>query len=299
MRARTRPAFTLVETLVVIAILALAAGLTLAGIQRVRAAAARTQCLNNVHQLGLAVHGYHGVHNRLPTGVTATDDKTQPQPYQNWQARLLPHLEQTELWNRTLAAYVADPVFWHHPPHTPAGTVVKAFLCPMDGRTLTPQTHKQPTGDVTYGYTAFLGVIGYNPAQRDGLLYYGSKHSFADVTDGTSNTLLAGERPPSADLILGWWYAGWGQSKDGDGDGVLGVRSRNRDRFPECPTDRQHFGPGKVSNNCDAFHFWSLHPGGAHFLFADGSGRFLTYSADPWLPALASRAGGEAASVPD
>jgi prepilin-type processing-associated H-X9-DG protein len=66
-----------------------------------------------------------------------------------------------------------------------------------------------------------------------------------------------------------------------------------------CPPGRSAYGPGQVSNQCDCLHFWSLHPGGANFAFADGSARFLAYSAGPVMPALSTRAGGEIVSIPE
>jgi prepilin-type processing-associated H-X9-DG protein len=128
----------------------------------------------------------------------------------------------------------------------------------------------------------------------------GSEHPLNDITDGTSNTLLIGERPPSADLRFGWWYAGWGQDKDGECDGVLGARTEPRPGlFTNCDGTPERFQPGRFENQCDMFHFWSPHAGGANFTFADGSVRFLSYSADDILPALATRAGGEAVAVPE
>src|SRR5207244_2898670 len=144
------------------------------------------------------------------------------------------------------------------------------------------------------------GVEGTNQTTKDGVLFLDSRVRLEDVKDGTSHTLMVGERPPSADLVFGWWYAGWGQSKDGSGDMVLGVRERYvSDLAPGCPRGPYAYGPGKVNNQCDTFHFWSTHIGGAHFLFADGSVHFLLYSAAPLLPALATRAGGESVTVPE
>ena len=84
------------------------------------------------------------------------------------------------------------------------------------------------------------------------------------------------------------------------GDMFLGVSERNvtRDYRATCPPGPYPFAPGSIHNQCDMFHFWSLHSGGAHFLFADGSARFIAYSAAPIMPALASRAGGESVAVP-
>src|SRR5262249_28649516 len=98
-----------------------------------------------------------------------------------------------------------------------------------------------------------------------------------------SQTVMVGERPPSADFRYGWWYAGDGQGDTGSADMLLGVRERNMaddDTFRGCPAGPYNFKAGELANQCDALHFWSLHAGGAHFLFADGSVHFLSYSAD-------------------
>ncbi len=122
-----------------------------------------------------------------------------------------------------------------------------------------------------------------------------------DVTDGTSQSLYLGERPPPGRLFSGNWYTldlpdltlpyatGLVYS------GTLFVRSDVG--FGPCKGPFR-FGPGRVENPCDSRHFWSLHTGGANFAFVDGSVRFLPYSADSIMPALATRAGGEAVSLP-
>src|SRR5262249_30810637 len=123
-----------------------------------------------------------------------------------------------------------------------------------------------------------------------------------DIKDGTSNTLLIGERPPSADYLFGWWFAGGGY--DGyckAGDNYMGVRDTpylngltDTNGAPvKCPMSKLNYQPGKITDLCDQLHFWSLHPGGANWAMADGSVRFLPYAADPLLPALATRNGGE------
>jgi hypothetical protein len=117
-----------------------------------------------------------------------------------------------------------------------------------------------------------------------------------DVVDGSSNTLLLGERPPSPDFRYGWWYAGVGQRLTGSADIILGVREQNIMLISNgsCPPGAYTFAQGTIDEPCDMFHYWSLHPGGANFLVCDASVRFLPYTADPLMPALATRAGGEA-----
>lgn len=132
------------------------------------------------------------------------------------------------------------------------------------------------------------------------MLFQDSAVRFGDVSDGLSNTLLLGERPPSADLQLGWWYAGTGQLNTGSGEMILGVRDHNllpvMSGSPCGPGAWPFQGAGGFSDPCGTFHFWSPHGGGANFAGCDGSVRFVQYSANDLLPALASRAGGEPAA---
>jgi len=153
------------------------------------------------------------------------------------------------------------------------------------------------------GLLSYLGVCGNDSNRNDGVLFLGSRISYSEVNDGLSNTLFVGERPPSGiRKEFGWWYAGWGQNKDGSADNVLGVRELNRcptSYGKDCPPGPYHFVPGDPDSIADAFHFWSMHPGGGNFLFGDGSARFLTYGADSVLPLLSTRNGKEPVSVPE
>jgi prepilin-type processing-associated H-X9-DG protein len=297
MNTRTRVAVTLIELVVVIGIVSLLMGLLLPAVQKVRAAAVKTQCANNLKQIGLALHLHHNDHYSFPPGVSS-EAVAPGAARMSWCTRLLPYLEQTALWQQTQEAYRLEPSPFVNPPHLGLDTVVAAFACPADSRVL--ERHTTHRGR-RVALTSFLGVMGTDFSTRDGVLFLDSQVRFADITDGTSNTVAVGERPPSADLWYGWWYASVGQDGTGSGDMLLGVRERClRDSFVWfCAPGPYHFGPGRTDRQCDLFHFWSLHPGGAHFLFADGSVRFLAYSADAILPPLATRAGGEAAGLGD
>ncbi|MCU0705378.1 MAG: DUF1559 domain-containing protein [Fimbriiglobus sp.] len=293
MRALRRSGLSLIELLVVIAIITLLLGLLLPAVQSVRASAARADCSNRMRQIGLSQEQYHSAHGQLPPGFVSD---TQPKnlPYTAWTARLLPYLEQEGYWRAIEAAFASDPkplTFYGHPPHAGLlATVVPALLCPADGRVSQP--HPFDTGPAAF--TSYLGVSGTSHLRKTGVLYADSRTRWTDVTDGLSNTLLVGERPPSADFRLGWWYRGWGLYQDGTGEMILGVQERNfSSDYPDCSAGPFHFTAGRTTNECDLFHFWSQHPGGANFAFCDGSVRFLRYSADAVLPALATRAGGE------
>jgi prepilin-type processing-associated H-X9-DG protein len=143
-------------------------------------------------------------------------------------------------------------------------------------------------------------VTGTAVGTNDGVLFLDSHVRISDIADGTSNTVAVGERPPSSDAWYGWWYTGYGLNGTGSADMLLGSRERNvGGRYVEqCAPGPYHFAPGRLDQQCDLFHFWSLHDGGAHFLFADGSVHFLTYSADDILSALATRADGEVVELP-
>jgi prepilin-type N-terminal cleavage/methylation domain-containing protein/prepilin-type processing-associated H-X9-DG protein len=288
-----RAGFTLVELLVVLGIIGALLGLLLPAVQKVRGAAQRTQCGNNLRQIGLALHGYHDVNKVLPPGVRRPPD---PLPFLAWSARILPFLEQPALWEQIPKDYAQNYRIWTDPRHSDVSATLSLFVCPADGRT---SGLLQPEG-FEVGLTDYLGVIGKNSITRDGVLYLDSRVRLADVTDGTSLTLMVGERPPSEDSRFGWWYAGVGQEFDGDADTVLAAEEyRTTFRTPTCPLGPYFFRPGSISDICDTFHFWSRHPGGAQFLMVDGAVRFLPYSAADLLPALATRNGREVVTLPD
>jgi prepilin-type N-terminal cleavage/methylation domain-containing protein len=312
-KRRFRSGFTLIELLVVIAIIAILIGLLLPAVQKVRDAAARTQCANNLHQLGIGLHNYHDTYDKLPPGVAYE----YPYYYWSWMAVMMPFFEQDNLWNQADAWARTTPDTWNgtNPayhwwpwggfwlsPQTPAnpalGVRIKILNCPSDGRedSILPGSAWGGNGNVAFtGYLAVAGIQGdYSEgSQQAGILYWTSKTRLTDITDGTSNTLMIGERPPSADLIYGWWFAGAGFDGSGVGDVLMGARSTNYATSLGCPTSLVGLRPGKITNPCDQVHFWSFHSGGSNFCLGDASVRYVSYNADPILPLLCTRDGGE------
>lgn len=302
---RPRSAFTLLELLVCIAIVGVLAGLFLSAVQKVRAAAARLQCANNLRQLALAAHQKHGDDGRLPPGVWP-DRPGERYGWLSWRAFLLPYLDQDNLWQQVAAEMGRANGSAFAAPQPARGVVVPVFGCPADPRARTAWRFPDlvilgPGAEVAL--SSYLGNGGTRYSRRDGVLYADSRTRLEHVTDGTSSTLFAGERPPSADVRFGWWHSGAGQRGSGSLDATLGVRELNRAGhnpwYKACPGGPYSFKADQIDNLCAAFHFWSLHPGGANFAFCDGSVRLLRHEADSVLPALATRSGGEAVSVPD
>ena len=207
-----------------------------------------------------------------------------PMRLASWLTHLLPFVEQRSLWEAAVVAYKQTPLVSKNPPHTLLSTVMPLFACSADTRVL--QVQFAPHDKIYVALTSYVGVSGRDYSTLDGVLFRDSRIRFADITDGTSNTLLAGERPPSADFQFGWWYAGAGQKFTGSADMILGVEEQNL--LPvtagSWSPGTYKFAPGSFNNQCDMFHFWSPHAGGAHFLFADGSVRFLGYAAVPCSP---------------
>jgi prepilin-type N-terminal cleavage/methylation domain-containing protein/prepilin-type processing-associated H-X9-DG protein len=296
--APPRSAFTLVEVLVVIAIIGILIALTLPAVQKVREAALRLECANNLKQIGLAAHQYHDSRKAFPPGMRFQKGKD-PMRLSSWLMQILPFVEQSNLWTITQDAYQQSPYPFKNPPHVGLATPISIYNCPADPRGQEVRIAQKTK--IPVAFTSYLGVEGLDLNSLDGVLFQDSNIRITDISDGTSQTLFAGERPPSTDNQFGWWYAGAGQKFTGSADMILGVEEQNALLIAagSCPPGTYTFGPGDVNNQCDMFHFWSLHSGGAHFLFADGSVHFLTYSVAPMLPALASRAGGESASYAD
>jgi prepilin-type N-terminal cleavage/methylation domain-containing protein/prepilin-type processing-associated H-X9-DG protein len=312
--AMKRPGFTLIELLVVIAIIAVLIGLLLPAVQKVREAANRMQCQNNLKQIALAAHNYHDSRGEFPTGARRpvyVGDR--PTGGTTLWVELLPYIEQDNLhkrWdyddNRNNVA--ADR-------NAAQAQVIKLLLCPSDAlpETVTHFTavNVPPWSDGFYGVSSYGGNAGRRSSPpsrvtRDGVFFIGSCVGIDDITDGTSNTLLFGERfhrDPEFDRLQPDVFpgappmAGWGRWSY-----VADVRANAQVTLSApVPINCQVPREGKLSDLEDRIcAFGSGHPGGANFAFADGTVRFLSESTPlETLKALSTRAGGEVVPAAD
>lgn len=283
-----RKAFTLIELIVVIAIIAVLVALILPAVQMIRAAAYRAVCTNNLKQIALACAMYWDSNGYLPCGCIRPAPAPAPMPpelyptaagWWSWSVRVFPYLEQN-----IVPDYTRPP--WYEPI---ASVRVNVFICPSDPQAGQVYTLFQPIQPTWY-----LGVSGTDQFAFDGLLFVNSR--VRDVPDGRSNTLLVGERPPTADDWFGWLVGGGGTwPYFGTCDLVLGVAERE-----EPNSQPETFRPGNnettlvngVTRYTHLRHFWSYHSGGGHFAFADGHVSFALYGAGN-LRALATRDGAD------
>lgn len=279
-----RFAFTMIELLVVLGLIALLLALSLPAIQRTRDVALRSRCQSNLRQLGLAAHSYHDRAGQLPPGSLMPASEVAQ--HSTWICLLLPDVGEEARWNEAVAAYRANPNF-ESAPHGQFRTSFSLVQCPSDGRGLQSQFQGK-----TVGLSAYLGNGGRR--MFDGVFAFSLPIKFAAVSDGLSNTLLAGERP-TPDYFEGNWYAGRGELGLGLRVSFLYTHDLAAYDYPhsDCPVPA-YFGPSNTRSPCSARHWWSFHAGGANFLFCDGSARMLSYQIDrELLQAMASRNGGE------
>jgi prepilin-type N-terminal cleavage/methylation domain-containing protein/prepilin-type processing-associated H-X9-DG protein len=245
-----RLGFTLIELLVVIAIIAILIGLLLPAVQKVRDAAARLKCENNLKQLGLAMHMYHDSYGYFP----ASFSKNPPQLQNNWGwlASLLPYVEQAPLYanlNTNTVAFGANAYT--------TGTVPPIYLCPAD-----------PAAS-TVANPYFSGYARTNYLVSEQVSDGGSKYNLSVISDGLSNTIMVGERDGTTQ-VAGIWAGR-------DSTSVAGVIAR-----PNWPlnTPYPHGGtvPTKANDpTCVSYTWTSKHTGnGVNFVFCDGSVHFLS-----------------------
>lgn len=294
-----RSAYSLVELLIVIGVLSLLLGLTLPAVQKSRNVASLITCQNNLHQVSLALHNYHTAHGRFPPKRAASLFSTDPDGLLGWMALVLPHLSQDALWRASEEACRIDQLPYRNPPHIGYSTIVREYACTADSRLLTTLA---TTRSGAAAFTSYIGVLGA-PGLK-GIypgVFYGSVGSrIDDIHDGTSNTLMVGERPPPNSLQAGRWYqTSYVLEQFGGPDGQMLVNGFGVSPMDfECASAKALFGPGRLDNPCDRLHYWSLHYGGANFASCDGSVKFLTYSLSAKMHALATRAGGEVVEFP-
>jgi prepilin-type N-terminal cleavage/methylation domain-containing protein/prepilin-type processing-associated H-X9-DG protein len=310
-----RPGFSLVEVLVVVSIGSMLLSLILPAVLKVRAAADRLSCQSNLRQIGLATQNYESAFGRLPPAFRhpATGTST---PYLQWPLYIAPYCELEANWRMAEEDFQRSQDAFHPIPHRGLSAPFKPFTCPSDPRVsvawdvrfMYTLARPRPTMvNLRMALNSYIGNGGELSNRRDGVIIADGQLTIVSITDGTSNTLAFGERPPPATLYYGWLYAGWGVRASWNGElaSVIGARDPNPFAIlgpkPEC-------GPGPfpyrqpdltATPDCSLFQYWSLHTGGANFAFADGSVHFLRYSADSVLPALATRAGGEVVTLPD
>jgi prepilin-type N-terminal cleavage/methylation domain-containing protein/prepilin-type processing-associated H-X9-DG protein len=305
-----RVAFTLIELIVVLAIIGTLIALLLPAVQRVREAANRVRCQNNLKQMGLALHQYHDDLGSFPSGyvwipmLAGTDpcpnppgDPTDTDPGWGWAVLLLPYLEQENLCRQIdLQVPATDPRY-----DTVRATRLPIFICPSDhgaGVYVMISDLGLPMGHAaTNSYAACYGSgrrIAQESDTGNGLFFRNSRIRFADIIDGTSHTLAIGER---AALFT---HTPWvGAPCEGTAHITPGAPTTST-AVGDSPTQPLAETGSHTLNDraADPDNFFTPHPAAGQFLFADGSVRGVQTQVDLLVfQALSTRAGGEV--VPD
>jgi prepilin-type N-terminal cleavage/methylation domain-containing protein/prepilin-type processing-associated H-X9-DG protein len=310
MNRRSNRGFTLIELLVVIAIIAVLIALLLPAVQQAREAARRTQCKNNLKQIGLAIHNYFDTHNVLPQGhlwhaASSTNTALGGGAGWAWSAYLLPYLDGQNLYNMfnfnlSIADYqptvtggagpqvtplvntplVATPMPW---ARCPSSIAPENFFWGGGGNPnwllLAVSSYKASAGSYDQAHT-YLLQQGHTNEELNGLFFRGNKVSFRDITDGLSNTIAVGESnwatwaPPGANTQYGARLYGIVHPVGAAGTGQGCANSGTNVLL--SMTWRPMNPPANTIGGAASESFHSPHEGGVHFLFADGSVHFLS-----------------------
>lgn len=269
--------FTLVELLVVISIIGILVGLLLPAVQAAREAGRRTQCQNNMKQIGLAFDQFHLHMKKYPAGTLQSKPDGDPTGVAGfgWAPQILPHLQQEALYNFLgLPLGKLDDTLKTNDGRELAKIALPMFRCPSDTSDLL-NTYRPFTGskyaDLTAGKSNYVVNHGtqfmtLKDKQADylkdsfGVFWPESKCTEAQITDGTSNTILAGERSTE------YWAGVWVGTRDYNSDGDSGIRQVFG--ISDTPINDKKLEDGRRGFN-------SYHPGGAFFVFADGHVEFI------------------------
>jgi prepilin-type processing-associated H-X9-DG protein/prepilin-type N-terminal cleavage/methylation domain-containing protein len=300
---RSRFAFTLIELLVVIAITAVLVGLLVPAVQRVRETAARTQCANNLKQVGLALHNHHGGAGRFPAGYLSGYDNTgnDTGPGWGWATQILPQMEHENLLKQL------DQKLPIEAPSNAIGRagVVKSFLCPSDAGNTQPflvgprsKTGMLEVAICQVGPSNYIGNFGIGEPGVDGegIFFRGATVRLGDITDGTSSTLMVGERS-FRDAESTWVGAVTGSNQVPTPNSPLPLQVIHASNFILGHTGETFRGPAYAE---EINHFTSRHGGAGNFLFVDGHVAGLSGATNYAVyKALSTRAGGEVVSIGD